>query len=192
MMHLSLEVDRQLRLLLAVIGRLKDYSGQSPNEALDLIAKSIEGSLIPSELRDTIRSFWDLRNRVVHGGNAQQGLAMRSLDYGFRILRMLHAIPRPSYIVVAIVPVFSDSSCKLMRRDVNGVILESFDPKNNSHGLHIHATRKTYSPGQSLSWEWDTAVEGWDETWFRDPKSNEIKLAWSEASEFIGRPLETI
>jgi ribosomal protein S6E (S10) len=99
MMRLSLEVDRQLRLILAVIGQLKDYTGQSPSEALDLIGKSIEGSAIPVELRDTLKSFWNLRNMVVHGGNAQQGFAMRALDYGFRILRMLQAIPRPSYVV---------------------------------------------------------------------------------------------
>jgi hypothetical protein len=42
MMRLSLEIDRQLRLILAVIGRLKEYFGQSPSDALDLIARHAE------------------------------------------------------------------------------------------------------------------------------------------------------
>ena len=192
MMRLSLEVDRQLRLILAVIGRLKDYTGQSHSEALDLIGMSIEGSAIPPELRDTLKSFWDLRNRVVHMGNAQQGFAMRALDYGFRILRMLQAVPRPSYIVRASVFVCSDPACSIVRQDVRGVILESFGAKGESQGRHIHASRKHYVGGQSVSWEWDTRGPGWGETWYRDPQSGEVKLAWSEASEFIGRPLEEI
>jgi ribosomal protein S6E (S10) len=192
MMRLSLEVDRQLRLILAVIGQLKDYTGQSPSEALDLIGKSIEGSAIPVELRDTLKSFWNLRNMVVHGGNAQQGFAMRALDYGFRILRMLQAIPRPSYVVRASVFVCSDQACRSVRPDVRGVIIESFGAKGESHGRQIYPTSKLYTGGQSVGWEWDTSGPGWGETWYRDPWSGEIKSAWGESSEFIGRPLEEI
>ncbi len=95
MMRLSIEIDRQLRLILAVIGRLKDYTGLSPNEALDLMETCMEGSLIPSELRDTVKNFWELRNYVVHSGGSQVGYAMRAVDYVNRILRMLQTIPRP-------------------------------------------------------------------------------------------------
>src|SRR5580692_871446 len=87
MMRLSLEIDRQLRLILAVIGGLGDYVGQSPNQALDLIVLNIHAP-VPPELRDTLNSFWDLRNRVVHNRGSKEGIAMRSVDYGLRILRM--------------------------------------------------------------------------------------------------------
>lgn len=193
MMRLSLEIERQLRLLLATLGRLRDYTGQSPSEALDLIGKSNEGSFIPTELRDTITTFWDLRNRVVHGSGPQQGFAMRAVDYGLRILRMLSAIPRPSRIVRwAQVPLCSDEACNRLRTDVRGVILESFGPKGESHGLHIHPSRRQYVEGQSLTWEWSFENPGWDETWYKDPMSKEIKLAWPESLEFIGRPLDQI
>ena len=192
MMRLSLEIDRRLRLILAVIGRLNDYTGQSPTEALDLIGLSIEGSAIPAELRDTLKNFWDIRNKVVHNGSPQQGLAMRALDYGFRILRILQAIPRPSHIVRAVVYVCSDSACSIVRQDIRGVILESFGAKGESQGRHIHASRKHYVGGQSVSWEWDTRGSGWGETWYREPQSGQVQLAWSEASEFVGRPLEEI
>ncbi|MGA3011819.1 MAG: hypothetical protein ABSD72_16290 [Terracidiphilus sp.] len=196
MMRLSLEIDRQLRLILAVIGRLKEYFGQSPSDALDLIAKSNAGNFIPSELRDTLNNFWDLRNVVVHGGRANDNLSMRSVDYGLRILRMLQAIPRPSFIVIAVVNVFSDRMCTVMRQDVRGVILESFGPNGEKSGTQIHPSRREYTIGQSVSWEWDLAgnpwESGWGETWYRDPDSGEIKLAWSQSLEFIGRPLELI
>src|SRR5258708_7701731 len=144
MMRLSLEIDRQLRLILAAIGRLRDYTGQSPNEALELIRGSVEGSVIPPELRDILRNFWDLRNNVVHGGRAQHGFAMRAVDYGLRILRMLQTIPRPSYIVTAVVYLFSDPMCVRRRDDVMGIILESFGLNGESHGRHVHPSRKSY------------------------------------------------
>jgi hypothetical protein len=192
MMRLSLEIDRQLRVILAVIGRLKDYTGQSPNEALDLIGKSIEGSAIPLELRDTLKSFWDLRNSVVHSGRQQHGPAMRAVDYGCRILRMLQAVPRPGHIVIALVFICSDPACNFLRPDVRGVIVEDFGYKGESHGRHIHPSRKDYMRGQSVSWEWDIRGSVWGETWYRDPQSQEIKYAWTESIEFIGRPLEEI
>ena len=41
MMLLWSEVDRQLRLILAAVGKLENYKGQSPGEALDLIAQVV-------------------------------------------------------------------------------------------------------------------------------------------------------
>ncbi len=193
MMRLSLEIDRQLRLILAAIGLLKDYTGRSPSVALDLIWRSSNGgSAAPRELRETLSNFWDLRNKVVHNGGPQQGYALRALDYGLRILRMLQAIPRPSHFVRASVTVCSDRACNIVRQDVTGVILESFGANGESQGQHIHASRKPYVVGESVSWEWNTRSPGWGETWYRDPQSGEVKMAWSEASEFIGRPLEEI
>ena len=192
MMRLSLEIERQLRLILAVIGRLKDYTGQSPTEALDLIAMSNEGSAIPPELRDILENFWDLRNSIVHGARSHHVIAMRAVDYGLRILRALQAIPRPSFIVAARVPLFSDRYCQTLRDDVWGVILEHWGAKGENFGRHTHPSRKKYIEGGSVSWEWALNGPGWEETWYREPQTGETKLAWSESLEFVGRPLDQI
>jgi hypothetical protein len=192
MMRLSLEVDRQLRLILAVIDRLKDYAGKSPSEALDLIAQTAVGSAIPSELRDTLDNYWVLRNQVVHSGASSSVFALRAVDYGLRIVRMLQSIPRPSFIVTANVPIFTDRECVQPRRDVQGVLLNLFGSNGENHGRHIFPTRRKYVAGQSVSWEWDRAGIGWGATWYRDLESDKPKSAWSESLEFIGRPLDEI
>jgi hypothetical protein len=191
-LRLSFEIDRQLRLILAVIGRLNDYTGPSPNDALDLIAMSNVKPGIPPALRDTLRNFWDLRNLLVHGRETGEGLAMRSVDYGLRILRMLQAVPRPSFVVIESVKVFSDAACTIERPDVSGIILEHLGPNNENYGRHIHPSRKNYVQGQSVSWEWDRTGYGWGKTWHRDSESGKIKSAWGESLEFIGRPLEAL
>jgi hypothetical protein len=189
MMRLSIEVDRQLRLILASTGQLQKYKGQSPTEALDLIAETMS---VPQALRGTIEGFWHLRNDVVHG-NVGQHLTIRAIDYGLRILKMLHSIPRRNYIVTdASMPVFSDPEGKNLRPDVKGVILKTVGPKGGIEGFAIHPARRVYSVGQSVSWEWDLRGPGWGETWYRNPPLGEMKLAWAGSLEFIGRPLEEI
>jgi hypothetical protein len=193
MMRLSLEVDKQLRLILASTGQLQKYMGRSPTEALDLLAQAMdESSNFPQSLRGTIESFWKLRNEVVHGGHVRQPLAIRAIDYGLRILKMLHAIPRRHYVVVYSTPLFSDADGRHERSDVHGVMLQSVGPRGGIEGFRVHPTRKNFSPGQSVSWEWDLQGPGWDDSWYRDPTTGEIKFAWNGSLEFIGRPLEEV
>lgn len=191
-MRLSLEIDRQLRLILAVLGRLRGYAGQSPSDALDLIAKSAEAANMPTELRDTLKNFWDLRNLIVHGEGPQH-LVMRALDYGFRILRMVQAMPRPIYLVAESgVKLYVDRALSQPRLDVHGVVLESFGSKRENLGQQRYPSRNTYREGQSVTWEWNQEGSGWGETWYFDPRSKEAKLAWSASVEFVGRPLDMI
>lgn len=192
MMRLSIEIDRQLRLILAVIGRLREYAGQSPSEALDLIAKSALRETVPPSLRETLKEFWNLRNLLVHRNNPNESLAIRSVDYGLRIVRMIQSIPRPSFVVIKTVIIFSDTACSVPRPDVRGVILDHRGPNGESFGRHIHPSRRAYLEGQSVSWEWNLGGESWGETWYRDPNSGEIRSAWGASLEFLGRPLDEV
>jgi hypothetical protein len=105
---------------------------------------------------------------------------------------MLQAIPRPAFVVVKTVVIFSDKGCSILRPDVSGVILDHLGPHGQDFGKHIHPSRRSYLDGQSVSWEWNLGGEGWGESWYRDPVSGEIRYAWTESLEFIGRPLEEI
>jgi len=197
-MRLTLEVDRELRKLLAVTGRLGQYQGEMP-EAVDLLQKG--DSLQPHrELRDSLAQFWSLRNTVVHGQPLSGNLALRAFDYGLRILKMIKSIPRHSYVVVrANIPVYANSACNPpAREDVRGVILETFSAEGESLGKQIFPTTKTYSPGESVSWEWNLQnKKGWGPSWYEELDPNEpsrrtIKSAWDESLEFVGRNLNEI
>lgn len=196
-MRLTLEIDRELRKLLAVTGNLAEYQGELP-DALRLLEKGDVLNL-PRELKDTLTQFWSLRNHVVHS-QVSEHLALRALDYGLRILRMVKSIPRHSYIVVrADIAVYANSLCKPpAREDVRGVMLETFSPEGKSLGRHVFPTTKTYSSGESLSWEWNRQnEEGWGESWYQEPYPNDptkwtIKSAWGESLEFTGRNLNDL
>jgi hypothetical protein len=191
LMRLSLEIDRQLRLILASIGELGRYQGQSPIEVLDTIAKSMdEPSAFPQSLRATVDNFWTLRTELVHA-RPHPHLIERAIDYGLRILRMLNSVPRRQYIVERDnLELFSDAEGKKPLSDVHGVIIKTVGLKGNIEGFRVWPTTKQYTPAQSVSWEWNVA-DGWDETWFLD-SSGSIRPAFPEAPEFVGRPLDEI
>lgn len=196
-MRLTLEIDRELRKLLAATGNLSQYQGVLP-EAIGLLERA-NGIQLPRELRDTLTQFWSLRNHVVHS-QVSEHLALRALDYGLRILKMVKSIPRYSYVVVrADFPVYANAACKPPARDdVRGVMLETFSPEGKPTGRHIFPTTKTYSPGESVSWEWNRQNEkGWGPSWYQEPDPDDpgrrtIKSAWGESLEFIGRNLDDI
>jgi hypothetical protein len=191
LMRLTIEIDRELRKLLAVYGRLSQYQGELP-EAIGLLEMS-NGRQPPRELKDTLTQFWSLRNHVVHS-QVSEHLALRALDYGLRILRMVKSIPRHSYVVYKSgITVYQDAACTRARDDVWGVILETFSPDGERLQKQIFPTTKSYVPGESLSWEWNRLNEkGWNETWYRDPDTAEIQPAWGASLEFTGRDLNDI
>lgn len=196
LMKLSIEIDRQLRLLLGTVGLLSRYQSSNPVLAIDLL-RGVQGVSVPTELRNAVADFWRVRNGIVHDGDAgYEGLAVRGIDYGLRILSMLVSIPRPKRVVrYCDIPLYQDKFCTRQYPNVLGVIVESFSAEGVSHGLQIHPSRLRYSIGDEVTWEWElgNSAEGWDETWYRNPaKDNVIELAWSGSMEFRGRPLSAV
>jgi len=196
-MRLTLEIDRELRKLLAVTGNLAQYHGELP-EAIGLLERA-NGIELPRELKDTLTQFWSLRNHVVHS-QVSEHLALRALDYGLRILRMVKSIPRYSYVVVrSDIAVYANPACKPpAREDVRGVMLETFSPEGKSMGRQIFPTTKIYSPGENVSWEWNRQNEkGWGASWYQEPDPNDqgkrtVESAWGESLEFTGRNLDDV
>src|ERR1039457_186867 len=191
LMMLSLEIDRELRKLLASTGVLRSYTSQSLPAAIALLEERVR---MPADIKLAVSEFWSIRNAIVHAGVEDASIPLRALDYGLRILRMLRSISRPSYIVVhASVPLYSDMGCQNLRSDGRGLILEGRSPEEKIPAPHIHPSPRQYQVGESLSWEWDYEnTRGWGDTWYRDPNTQEIKHAWSDAMEFIGRPIDQV
>ena len=193
LIRVSLEVERQLRLLLAASGGLDKYFGTNPAEAVALLSQQVVN--MPPELATVVKSFWRLRNEVVHAGADQGSLALSGVDYGLRIVRMLANIPRPKYVVRhAEIALFQDKDLKLPSSGGKGVVIQSFDATGKEVGTRIYPSTGSYMPGMSVSWEWKTEGSAWGPTWYRDPDSptGQARFAWDRSLEFAGRDLATI
>lgn len=188
---LASDIEREARQLLASVGHLKGQRYVPLTQAIDVLSKQFGG--LPGHIPSSLKFFWDARNRLVHGGEADSDEILRAIDSGVTILKALRAFPRETNVVYhSGVTVFQDPLCKNPWPDVRGIILETESPGGTKKFFRIFpTTRSHFQKGKRVAWEWSNE-KSWGEAWYKDPDTDEIKPAWSSALEFIGRHLEDV
>jgi len=188
---LGRKIEDKLRKLMARTGNLK---GGRPVSFLAMIDYLQRNKAIPENLIESIKMFWKVRNKVVHGYNLEsQDNIIRIIDIGLTVLNAIKAIPYEINIVYHPgVSIFSDEACCNQIPNVLGVILETTSPgrAEKSHRI-FPTTREHFRKGMVVSWDWNMENR-WGKAYYRDPETNEIKEAWGGAGEFVGQDLEKI
>lgn len=188
---LATEIEREARQLLASVGQLKGQRYMPLSQAMDVLGKQYGG--LPSHVPSSLKLFWDVRNRIIHGGQAESEEILRAIDSGVTILKALQAFPREVNVVHHPgVTVYRDPLCQISWPDVRGVILETESPGGAQKSFRIFPTTKDhFRKGQRVAWEWSDQ-KSWGEAWYKVPETGETKIAWSSAMEFVGRPLDEV
>ena len=93
---------------------------------------------------------------------------------------------RPYRILRANLALYSDPECKTKVEDVNLIVLESEDPKQQHSVQECMPTRKKYETGQLVQWDLNNK-KVWQSCWYRNPESGATEMAWVQAVEFIGK-----
>lgn len=183
---LQAELERQTRNAIATRGLLRNRSGLSIHEALN----ELEQYGFPPNMSGSLKLFYEIRNKLVHGGATADDDILRAINSGITILRAVNALPNEVNIVYHPgVDVFSDPACKRKIPDVKGVILETTSPGGVFKNFCIFPTTRTYfRKGERVAWEWNPG-RVCDAAWYHDPDTEEIKFGWKQAMEFVGRHL---
>lgn len=183
LMLLASGLDRLARQVSAATGR----PSRSLPQAMGMMREQL-----PSHVGGALRLFMDARNRIVHGADASDEEALRAIDSGITLYRALNSIPRETNVVYHPgVPVFSDEECVTAIPETRGLILETTDPAGGRTFRIYPTTRTHYRKGMRVAWEWNMALV-WNEAWYRDPDTDEVKKAWDSSGEFIGRDLDQV
>lgn len=187
---LASEIERELRELLASLGLLRGRQYVPFREAIQILQQH---SGLPEHVTSSIELFWNVRNRLVHGHGATDDDLIRAIDSGTTILKALQAIPRETNVVYHPgVDVYADSLGQQVREGVKGVILETESPGGATKTRHILATTRThFQRGKRVAWEWSDEHR-FGESWYRDPDTQEMRHAWTDSLEFVGRHLEDL
>jgi hypothetical protein len=188
---LASDIEKETRQLLASVGHLKGQQYVPLPHAIDVLSKQFGG--LPGHIPTSLKFFWDARNRLVHGKEADSEEILRAIDSGITILKALQAFPRETNVVYHPgVTVYRDSLCRNSWPNVRGVILETESPGKTKKFFRIFPTTKNhFQKDKRVAWEW-SSEQSWGEAWYKDPDTGEIKLAWSSAMEFVGRHLEDV
>lgn len=188
---LATEIEREARQLLASVGHLKGQRYIPLSQAMEILGQQFGG--LPSHVPSSLKFFWDARNQIIHGKQAESEEILRAIDSGVTILRALQAFPREINVVYHPgVTVYRDPLCQTPWPSVLGVILETETPGGTKKFFRIFPTTKThFQKGKRVAWEWSDQ-QSWGEAWYKDPDTGEIKVAWSSAMEFVGRHLDEV
>lgn len=187
---LAADLEKELRRLLAGSGWHGGHDIRGLKQGFGILARL---EVLPKHVVGSVRLFSEMRNRLIHGRDASDGDILRAIDSGITILRALQAIPRQSNVVHhPSVALYSDPNATTPIVGLNGVILESTSPGGTTKEHHIYPTTRTeFRRGQRVAWEWDL-TKRYGEAWYRDPETSQIKLAWADSAEFVGRDLDAV
>jgi hypothetical protein len=187
---LGSEIERELRHLLASLGRL---IGRRTLPVAEAFAELEAFGGLPKDVANSVRLFWDVRNRVVHGHSAVDDEILRAIDSGVTILKALRSIPHEVNVVYhAGVPIYSDPDCHHLVGEARGVMLETTPSDGGAKALRIFPTsRSHFKKGRRVAWEWSEARR-FGPAWYQDPDSGDLKQAWDSSIEFVGRHLDDI
>ena len=190
LLQLAMEVETEGREVLASTGK---WTEKKPLPFLWVIERLDSHYGLPRYIPSSLKLFLNIRNKLVHGGVAEDRDVVSALDSGVTIYRALKALPRErNWIHHEGVPVYSDPECLHEIPDVKGVILKTQSSSGTTTTYQIFPSTQTYfREGKRVSWEWNLG-RTWSDAWYRDPTSNQIRLAWNSAGEFVGRHYEDL
>lgn len=188
---LASDLEHEAIQLLASIGLLEGKRFVPLSKAIEVLQRHY--GKLPGHVLSSLSLFWEVRNRLVHGRQADDEEVLRAIDSGITILKALRAIPRETnYVYHSGVDIYRDPNCMMPWTFGKGVILETETPGQTKRFFRIFPTMKThFQKGKRVGWEWDNSTV-WGDAWYRDPETDEIKLAWNSSFEFVGRDLEEI
>lgn len=188
---LSSVLEREIRVLAGSLGQ----SSQRRVAATHLFSILVEKGYLPQHITKSLKIFWDLRNRIVHGHEKEdERNIVKVLDIGLVLLKTIKSIPHEINIVYhSGVTIYRDENCEEEILNAKGLILETTSPGGAEKFKRIFPTTKPecFIKGKRVSWEWDLS-QVWTKAWYKDPDTGEIKMAWHSAGEFIGRSIDDL
>ena len=187
---LAIEVEKEGREVLAIIGKWREAR---PLPILRVIERLDSHYGLPKLAFSSLKLFLDTRNKIVHGGFAVEQDIVSAIDSGVTVYRVLKSLPRErNWVYHEGVPVHSDQECLHEIPGVKGIILKTESSSGAATMYRIFSSTRTYfEKGKRVSWEWNLA-KTWSDAWYRDPDSNQVKLAWNSSGEFIGRHFDDL
>lgn len=83
-------------------------------------------------------------------------------------------------------PFYSDAACTQEAQDARLIIIQCEDPIETLREPEPLPTTRTYQVGQIVQWGFNNKTL-WPECWYRNPETGEIKRAFTQSVEFVGK-----
>lgn len=184
LMLLSAQVEAQMRRLLASAG----HEPRRPLSLRQMADELIRVAELPRATMEAVSEFSNVRNRIVHGRDVAEDEVLRAIDIGLELLDILRDLPVPRYVVSqAGLTVFADPDGRESRQGVTAVVLTV----EGESDTRVYPTTLGYREGDQVSFDWNME-RVWEESWYGDRDTGEIRYGWRTSAEFAGKPLHEV
>jgi vacuolar-type H+-ATPase subunit I/STV1 len=95
---LATEIEKEARQTLASVGKLKGRRSISISQAISELDSHYG---LPRHVSSSLRLFWDTRNKIIHGGEADDRSILSAIDSGVTILKACLVKPIGCIILVS-------------------------------------------------------------------------------------------
>lgn len=188
---LASELEKEAIQIIAVIGKLEGRKHVTITKAVADLDSYYGG--LPEYVSSSLLHFWNIRNKLIHGENADDSSILSAIDSGIIILKALQSLPKETnWVHNPGVEIYSDSECKNPIPNIKGLILKTVSPSGTKTKYQIFPTTiNSYIKGKRVGSEWNFQ-NVWNSAWYIDPETNEVRQAWISSAEFTGRHLDEL
>jgi hypothetical protein len=114
--RLSNLLENESKAILGSMGFLPRNSRISVYRAIQELN---ERGLVPESAINSLKKFWDLRTKIVHGrGQIDEKEILRVLDIGIDLFKTIRAIPHEVHTLSGIVELYDDPECTVKRQEL--------------------------------------------------------------------------
>lgn len=184
--RLSNLLENESKAILGSMGFLPRNSRISVYQAIQELKNR---ELLPESTINSLKKFWELRNKIVHGrADINEKEIWRFLDIGIDLLKTIRSIPHEVHTVHAVLEVYDDPKCTIKKENFRVLVIDSQVPDGGSIRRLFHTTKiDYYQPEKRVAWEWDL-TNNIDESWYVDQVDGSRKKVGGSL-DFIGRQI---
>jgi hypothetical protein len=172
----------QLLLLITQVEQEMRRVTERRRQKGDFPSLRVRSRYLPSDIRAVVADLIPLRNSIVHGGGLSQQDVNAAASLAREVLGLLRGLP---VVVHSALSLYEDPEATRARSGVVGVQV-STSSQDGQTELRVFPTTRSYEDGAIVALEFDSARR-WQASWYRDPKSDEIRPAFEYSVEFTGR-----
>lgn len=176
------QIRIELIVLLGNAGGLKRVAPWSDFSLTELLRLAANTKFLGGSTADAILTVANMRNLAVHSQ-----ILDPAADLAMDVVLSLRAVPRDyTRIRYHHISVFKDRSLS-SHHDTHAVMTVQVNEDGDVLTTKVFPRDSEFATGRFTSWNWNLERVFRQEAWYADPKTQEPKLAWSEAATFAGR-----
>lgn len=189
LIQIAIEIEKEIKKIMLLTWWSYNQNIVSLKQSFKFLIKNWA---LPNNLSSSIDIFLNIRNKIIHSNwVVPEDEVLRMVDLWFSLLKNIRAIPHEiNRVYKKDIDLYSDKELRNKVNNASWLLLETISAWEVMKSYRIFPTmRSDYVEWKIVAWEW-SFDHWWWETYYMNPISKKIELAWISSAEFIWRTID--